>query len=169
MQWAEFILWIDIKNNPKEITKLNYSFAKIIIPLILAFQPIANVYGMYLCNTGIPKYVLYIYFIYSISVFILLSYYSTYVKAVESKNFGNYLQWSSNDTQNYSFIWKILILFHMILFILPTIMYCIREPLVQKSIASGLIVAIVSYLSDKSLSRWCLYINIWSIIWLFEN
>jgi hypothetical protein len=168
MQYIEFFTWIIIKNknyNKNENLKLaNKILAVFAIPFVLALQPLISYSGA-LQNNYMSKNFLPFYILYSIVVFTFLSINRRKNYIYKQNNLqktlfneGNYLDWGHRK------IPFILGLIHMIIIFLPFFTQ-IKKTFVKLMLISGFFTA---YVFSASASRWCLYTNIWSIIFLFK-
>jgi len=164
MQYIEFIAWLII-NNKKDYKTLNIFLALIAVPFVLALQPIISYMGAY--NNGyLPKYYGYFYMIYGIVVFLFLFMNRTgnEITVVQNNkktlfNEGYYLDWGHIK------IHPLLSIFHTFVIIFPFLTQY-KKLFVKLMLISGFF---TKYIFAESASRWCLYTNIWSIIFLFNT
>ena len=171
IQIVEFFAWIIIKhknyNKSKTLKKFNKLLALIAVPLVLASQPLVAYYGA-MKNNYVSKdyFIYYIFFSIIIIIFMLTRRKSNYISKQKNRNKTMFNEgYHLNCGVNLSKVKNILFLVYSII-----VLYPFTKRIDQKYIQfMFLIFFLTKFVFSKSASRWCLYSNLISIIFLFKK
>lgn len=167
MQYIEFVGWLVVKSKNNDYIRLNKFLARICIPLLLAIQPYTAFIGAFRNGYITNPFWNYYHIVYGCVVFVYL-----FIKRKPNDlmsdmtnprknmfNEGHYLDWGHLEI-------PLAISLHHTACIMGPFLTQVHKPFVQQMIITG---ALTKWVFARSASRWCLYTNGWSIIYLFNH
>jgi hypothetical protein len=158
IQWAEALLWYDEDKNKLESKScLNKITTQYAIPIILASEGLANLYGAYLAGHNVNNQTFAIYICITIMYFMWINKRSTATTLSKEHN----LKWFSDNS-----IIECLVFFLILTY--PFFKYYENTTSLTLIIVSVFLLLMYSFTKDSFGSNWCFLANILSIIALFR-
>jgi len=171
MQWIEFALWIQIDYYPDH-EYVNEFITLYMIPTLLALQPLASYYGLYLTKHKYASQLFPIYIAFSLvfaAVLFTVPKRKTTAVCKKKDLFGKSLDWGMRFDSYGELIKTIFYIAQFIFLFLPYALFLRKSFALQLTgFAMLLIMYFTLYLNDSG-SRWCLYTNIAAVIFLLTN